>query len=124
MKLLDVFKNNEVILSFLFFVLVESMGHLFNFYDAPNYDVITHFAGGVFATFFVYHYSKLNKIRLTNLILVLIVLGIASLWEISEFIALTFFNLNIFTSFADSLKDLLVGLIASLATLYDINNKK
>ncbi len=113
--------DKEVFLYLVFVFVADFLGSVFNFYDSIEwFDTLTHFIFGICSGGLgIYLLTKLklynqSRYYVMAFMFIIITLGIASLWEIYEFSADTFFNTNmqsLETGVVDTMQDLITALL-------------
>lgn len=127
------FKRFALVLFFLF--VVNSLANIFFWYQSVYwFDDFTHFLGGVTGGLFLlwFFYNKylnfLKNKKVLSLVLLhsLVFILVALLWEVMEFSVQDVFDIgNALAERADSVRDLLFGLLGnSLSLFYYFTNIK
>lgn len=112
--------NNLYIVSILFIMISSLLGSCYNFYSINNYDDFLHVWSGLIScsiafSLITYFYSENQFKYINKLFLIIFVfmfsMGIASLWEIAEYLLDTYFGMNMQVG---GLKDTIIDMIDAL----------
>jgi hypothetical protein len=99
--------------------------HIYEIY--PHMDIPMHFAGGFAIAFFVSKcfqilprdYVKRNRVNILEILLIgSLTASVAVFWEFAEFLFDQFFGTNIQISLANTIQDLVMGLLGALAIIF------
>ncbi len=126
--------DNLYIVSALFIMISSLLGSCYNFYDISHYDDFLHVWSGLISctvafsliTFF-YNENQIKDLNKVFLIIFLFMfsMGVASLWEISEFFLDTYFGMNMQVGgLKDTIIDMIDALVGTIIMLLFIIKKK
>ena len=108
---------------FFVFVLNALAGYFYWYFTIKQFDMFMHFLGGmtaaIFSFWFLYKkyvvWMEEGKIWRVFRVTLLMVLVIALLWEVMEFVVQDFFDVTILADVPDSISDVLMGLLGAVA---------
>lgn len=118
---------------FVVFILNTLANYFFWYSSMKQFDMVMHFLGGFTAALFSFwfFYKKCvlwiesgDKAKFAR-VLLLLVLVIALLWEVLEYVVQAFFDVQILATLPDSLSDIVMGFLGGiLGVLYLLQKYK
>lgn len=119
--------NDNLYIVLILFIMISSLlGSCYNFYDINHYDDFLHIWSGLISCSVAYSlllFFNSNELKYMNKIFIIIYLfmfsmGVASLWEIIEFLLDTFIGTNMQVGgLKDTVIDMIDALIGSLVMI-------
>ena len=88
--------KDEVNLVYIIFILLAHfIGVILNFYDKfLYYDKFIHFLFGVVCSYIIYKETKIDKFIFKILLIIIITMFLATMWEVYEYIASIIFKID------------------------------
>ena len=103
----------------IFIIMAHFMGVILNLYDKVLYfDKFVHFLFGIVCSYIVFSIINISNKYYKMIIVILITIFLATMWEVYEYIASIIFNIdpqnNLTTGVNDTMQDIIVALIGTL----------